>query len=243
MKRRLLGILLVFYVTLMLLLVLAPQILAKRDTTTACSGTLSRVTSSDLTVPKGAICRISDSMVIGSVIVRPDAYFEARGTKISGSVQAVGALTVFLHDGTSVGGDLLVDGTAQLFLYKAAVGGTAKVTGAVAPGFGHVQVCDSSANRIEIRGSGPDVLVGDPKAACPGNRVKNDIVLVSNATSSQLDVSGNRIAGSLVVTNNTGNSPKQVTNNTVQGRIDLSNNSAPFDASNNWGSAAPAADS
>lgn len=235
MRRRLLGALFVFYAALVVLLVVAPQVLAKREAAATCTGTLSHATGGDITVPAGSVCRVSGATVNGSVTVQRDAYFEAWGTKITGSVHASGALTVFLHDGTSVGGSVLVDGTAQLFLYKTAVGGKAKVTGAVGRGFGHVQVCDTAAGGIEVRGSGPDVLVGDPRAGCPGNRVKNDVVVVSNDTVSELDVSGNIVAGSLIVTDNRGSSPKQVMNNTVEGRTDLSNNAAPFDKSGGAG--------
>lgn len=230
MRRRFLIVLIVFYATLVLALILAPQVLAKRDVTTTCTGTLAHATTGDLTVPKGAVCRVSGSTVNGSVTVERDAYFEAWSTKVSGTVRASGAMTVFLHDGTSVAGSVLVDGTSQLFLYRTTVGGIAKVTGAVAPGYGHVQMCDTAAGGIEIRGSGPDILVGGPQAACPGNRVKRDVVVVGNDTMSELNVSGNTITGSLLVTENRGVSPKQVLDNTVQGRIDLSNNSAPFDS-------------
>jgi len=233
MRRRLLVVLFVFYSALVFLLILAPQVFAKRDTAATCTGTLSHATTADITVPKGAVCRVSGSTVNGSVTVQRDAYFEAWTTKISGTVRASGALTVFLHDGTSVAGSVLVDGTGQLFLYKTSVGGTAKVTGAVAPGYGHVQVCDTAAGAIEVSGSGPAILVGDPQAACPGNRVRKDVVVVSNNTVSELDVSGNLVAGSLLVTGNRGDSPKHVANNTVQGQIDLSNNAAPFGASSN----------
>lgn len=231
MRRRRLLIPLVFYGALVLLLIVAPQVLAKRDTTTTCTGSLSHATMADLNVPEGAVCRVSGSTVNGSVTVERDAYFEASATKINGAVRAAHTLTVFLHDGTVVSGNVIVEDTAQLFLYKATVGGTAKVTGAAAPGYGHVQVCNTSVGAIEIRASGPDVMVGDPEAGCPGNRVGKDVVITRNHTMSELDVSGNVIGGSLLVTDNTGSSPKRVMNNSVLGRIDLSNNASPFDAS------------
>src|SRR3979411_2980143 len=98
MRRRLLVVLAVFYAALVGLLIVAPQVLAKRDTTQTCTGALSHATTGEITVPVGAVCRVSGSTGNGSVTVLRDAYFEAWGTKISGSVNASGALTVFLHD-------------------------------------------------------------------------------------------------------------------------------------------------
>jgi hypothetical protein len=231
MRRRTLIAPLVFYAALVLLLVVAPQVLAKRDTSTTCTGTLARVTIADVTVPAGATCRLGDATVNGTVVVQGDAYFEASATKIAGSVRASGALTVFLNGGTFVSGSLLVDQTAQVFLYKTSVGGVARVSGSLAPGYGHVQLCDSAAGGIEVTGSGPDVLVGDPAAGCPGNEVKNDVVISNNDTASELAVSGNVIGGSLLVTDNVGTSPKRVMGNNVLGQVDLSGNAVPFDAS------------
>lgn len=231
MGRQVLVVLLVFYAALVAVLIVAPQVLAKRNPAETCTGTMAHATTTDLTVPEGAICRVSSSAVNGSVTIQRNAYFEAWDTKISGTVRASGALTVFLHDGTSVRGSVLVDGASQLFLYRTSVSGMAKITGAIAPGYGHVQVCDTTAGGIEVRSSGPDVLIGDPIAACPGNHVKHDVVVASNQTMSQLNVSGNTITGSLFVTGNQGTSPKLVMNNAVQGRTDMSNNSAPFDSS------------
>jgi hypothetical protein len=240
MRRRLLAAVLVFYAALVVVLVFAPQVLARRDpaAATTCTGALGHATTNDLTVPAGAVCRLSFSTVKGTVTVGNDAYFEAVDTKITGAIRATGALTVFLHDGTSVGANVLVNGAAQLYLYRSTVDGTIRVVGAAAPGFGHVQVCDTTAGGIEIRASGPDLLVGDPAARCPGNHVKNDVLIVGNQPQSDLQVSGNVIAGSLVVRQNTGTAAKVVANNTVEGSMDLSYNSEPFTASNNGASAA-----
>jgi hypothetical protein len=243
MRRRFLAALVVFYAALVVLLIVAPQVLAKRavtppaTTATTCTGTLTHQTTAGITVPIGAVCRVSASTVNGSVNVQRDAYFEAWDTKISGTVNATGALTVFLHDGTSVKAGVQVEGTAQLFLYKTSVGGSVRVTRAVAPGFGHVQVCDTTAGGIEVVASGPDVLVGDPQGGCPGNRVAKDLWIVGNDTKSELNISGNIVAGSLIVTANTGPASKHVMNNTVQGRVDLADNVAPFDSSNNGAAA------
>jgi hypothetical protein len=222
------------------MLILGPQAVAKRTPaastplgTTSCTGSLTRTTTGDITVPNGGVCRISSSTVNGSVTVLRDAYFEAGDTKINGSIRAADSLTVFLHDATTVRGSVVVDSAAQLFLYKSRVGGTVTVNSALAPGFGHVQVCDTAAGGIDVRGSGPDVLLGDPEAGCVGNSVGNDVWVVGNSATSELEVSGNTIGGSLVVTDNTGQAPKNVTANIVQGRIDLSNNSAPFASANN----------
>ena len=239
MRRRFLVALFVFYSALVVVLILAPQVLAKRtpagaaSTTATCTGTVTHTTTLALTVPDGDICRVSDSTINGSVTVLRDAYFEASNTKISGSVQATSALTVFLHDQSWVNGSVLVDGASQLFLYKTTVGGTVRVIRAVGPGFGHVQLCDTTASGIDVRASGPDVLVGDPQGGCPGNLVWKDVLVVGNEARSELQVSGNIIAGSLVVTANTGQGTKTVSNNTVQGHIDLSKNVSPFESSGN----------
>jgi hypothetical protein len=236
MRRRFVVTLFVFYAALVVLLIIAPQVLADRANTpapTSCTGTLVHAKTASLTVPVGAVCRVSGSVVNGSVIVQRDAYFEAWDTKINGSVQATGALTVFLHDQTSVSGSLVVDGAAQLFLYKTTLGGKVTVLRSVGPGFGHVQICATAAAGIDIRASGPDVLVGDPQGGCPGNRVRNDVFVMGNDARSELEVSGNTVTGSLIVIGNTGPAPKAVTNNVVAGSVDLSNNADPFSSSNN----------
>jgi hypothetical protein len=235
MRRRLLVAIVVGYASVVAVLVFGPRVLADRSAVavTTCTGTLSRASAIAITVPSGAVCRITASTVNGSVIVQRDAYFEASGTAIHGGVRATGALTVFLHDGTSVSGSVLVDSTPQLFLYKATIGGIVRVTNAVAAGFGHVQVCETTAGQIAVSGSGPDVLVGDPPAGCPGNTVKSDVSITGNETMSELQVSGNQVAGSLYVRDNTGTSPKNVLNNKVQGTVDLSGNAVPFKAANN----------
>jgi hypothetical protein len=226
---------LVVYAAVVGVLVLGPQVLAKRATATptTCTGTLANASTNDVIVPDGAVCRITASTVNGDVTVKRDAYFEASGAAIHGNVRATAALTVFIHGGTSVSGSVLVDSAAQLFVYKSTVSGTVKVTEAVAPGFGHVQVCDTTAGRIEVRGSGPDVLIGDPLGGCPGNQVKKDVFIVGNRTMSELQVSGNAITGSLIVTDNTGTSPKHVLNNEVRGAIHIADNADPFESAGN----------
>ncbi len=220
---------LVSYSALVAALVFGPQVLAKLSTApaTPCTATMLRATTADLTVPPGAICRVTGSTVNGSVTVQRDAYFEASGTRITGSIRATGALTVFLHGGTSVAGSVLITQTPQLFLYQTTVVGSVKVAGAIAPGFGHVQVCDTTAGRIDVRGSGPDVLVGDPPGGCPGNRVKSDVFIAGNVTMSELEVSGNTISGSLTVAGNTGAAAQHVTANTVGGAVNVSGGAAP----------------
>lgn len=233
MRRRFLVGLVVVYAALMAALVLGPQVLAERSRAVAstCTGTVAGATMSDVTVPEGAVCRIRDSSVQGSVTVERDAYFEASGTRISGDVRAERGLTVFLHDGTAVSGSVVVDAEPQLFLYKTTVGGTVKVTAAVAPGFGHVQICETDAGQIDVRGSGPDVLIGDPQGGCLGNRLKANLIVAGNNTTGELVVSGNMIFGSLVVIDNSGPSPKDVLDNTVRGTLELANNAVPFDSS------------
>jgi hypothetical protein len=233
MRRRVLVGVLVVYAAVVALLVLGPQVVAKRSSTppTVCTGALGHASTSDITVPAGSVCRVTASTVNGSVTIARDAYFEASGTTIFGNVRASSALTVFLHDGTSVTGSVVIDGAPQIFLYKTSVGGTVSIVRAIAPGFGHVQVCDTTAGQVEVRASGPDVLVGDPLGGCPGNYIKRDLVVVGNVANSELQVAGNSVSGALIVTDNTGEAPKHVVNNTVLGRVDLSGNTAPFDAS------------
>ena len=225
----------VFYVAVVAALVLGPQVLAKRATPppTTCTGALAHATTNDMSVPSGAICRVSSSTVNGSVTVAAGAYFEASATRIYGNIQATGALTVFLHDGTYVSGSMLVDTTSQFFLYKTTIAGAVRITNAMAPGFGHVQVCDSTLGQVEIRGSGPDILVGDPNGGCPGNTVQKNLVVSGNTALSEIQISGNHVVGSLTVTGNSGPAAKRVTSNVVQGAVDVSNNALPIVAENN----------
>jgi hypothetical protein len=235
MKRRFLVAGVGFYAVLVAVLVFGPQVLALRSAppVTTCTGTMAHATTSDLVVPEGAVCRLSASTVNGNVSVQADGYFEAIGTKIYGNVGATGSLSVYLWEGTTVSGKVDVQGAKQLFLYDTTVGGMVRVDHADAPGFGHIQICAAAAGSLQVAGSGPDILVGDPPGGCAGNAFRNDVVVSGNDTRSELQVSGNTIGGSLTVTGNTGFSPKNVTNNSVQGNLDLTGNTLPFASSNN----------
>src|SRR5215472_16036511 len=76
MRRRFLAGALVFYAALMAALVFGPQVLAKREAAppTSCTGTLAHASTLDITVPTGAVCRVTASIVRGSVNVQRDAY-------------------------------------------------------------------------------------------------------------------------------------------------------------------------
>ncbi|HXA41285.1 MAG TPA: hypothetical protein VNV65_00070 [Candidatus Solibacter sp.] len=220
------------YLALVILLVSAPQVLASDNVT--CTGTLTNATAGNVTVPAGAVCRLNGSTVKGSVSVLQNAYFEASHTRISGGLSAIGALTVFLRDQSSIGGGLVATGTAQLLVSGARIGGDLSDADAIASGFGHAQVCGASVGgALTVTDVGPDILIGDPGADCQGNSVGRGLSLTRNVTAGELQVAGNTVHGDLVVQENTGTSPKTVQNNSGSGQLICSGNAAPFVGSPN----------
>src|SRR2546430_16510579 len=74
---------------------------------TTCSGTQTgQAFSGDLVVPANGSCTIVSSTVGDDVKVGENAYFEADNSQIADHVKGRSALTVFLHNGTTVGGNV-----------------------------------------------------------------------------------------------------------------------------------------
>jgi hypothetical protein len=220
---------------LIALLALAPAADARRDV--RCNRTMSeRTVKGDLVVPAGGVCRLKRVTVRGDVEVRRGGFLQATRTTVRGNASARKALTLFFDGGSKVGGDVLGNRTAQIFVFASTVGGRIDVRNAS----GKVNVCGNTvAGDIHIsRRSGPDILVGDPLAVdCPGNVVRRgDIVLEDNSTDVELVVRGNTVKrGDLVLRRNGGPSAKIVESNTGKARLLCTGNAAPFAATGNTG--------
>jgi hypothetical protein len=215
------------YVAVVVLLISAPKVLANSNVT--CNGTMSNVTTDNVVVPSGGVCRLNFATVKGSVTVEQNAYFEASQTTVLGDLTAANALTVFLRNKTSVAGSVNVVATQQLFVYQASVHGPLSATNAVAPGFGHAQVCGSQlGGGVEVSGIGPDVLIGDPAAGCDGNVITGPLSVTGSSAATELAVAGNKVAGNISVLNNLGAGPKKVQDNTSTGGLSCLGNDAPF---------------
>ena len=73
-----------------------------------CHGVFTGVTLRNVTVRPNRACTLIDSTVTGRVDVRRGAVFEADNTDIARKVQVIGAQTVSIHDGSSLGAGLRV---------------------------------------------------------------------------------------------------------------------------------------
>jgi hypothetical protein len=224
--------------SLVVLSIAVLSVLAATSTAAAadftCNGTFTGVTLKKVVVPNDGACTLVGSTVTGDVKVRTNAYFEANATSIQGSVKADRALTVYLHDGSTVGKDVKADKTSQVFLWDGHVNKNVQVQSFT--GSGQVQVCGMKVDgNVKVQKSGTDILVGDVLAACGGNTVGGNVDVTNNFADVELVVSDNTIGGKLTVSKNTGLADKLVQLNAGGQRLVCESNSAPFVWSSNTG--------
>jgi hypothetical protein len=200
-----------------------------------CQATETGVTVDEVIVPADSACTLVNSKVTGDVHVASNAFFQADNSAIGGNVRGNQALTVFLNTGTTVGGSVKTRGTAQVFVFNAAVGGDLDVEETTEV----VQVCGTTVERgdLEVERSGTDLLIGDPQAeACAGNTVtRGDVEIERNFTDVEFVVRGNTIGGDLEVNRNSGPAEKFVQDNVGGDELECERNETPFSASGNSG--------
>jgi hypothetical protein len=186
---------------------------------TKCNSTINGGTiSGDVSVGNNAVCVLNNVTVTGSVSVAKGAYFESNGSNIAGTVSSYKALTIYIWGHSSVGGNVAAVQTAQVFVFDSTVGRNVAAISSVSPGYGHFQVCNTTAGQgIKEGFMGPDVLIGDPAAGCGGNTVTSgDFLAADNTANSELFVIGNTAKnGDIGVWFNSGSGPEQVTGNTA----------------------------
>ena len=130
-------------------------------------------------------------------------------------MQARSALTVLIDTGSTVGGDVLADRTAQVYVFDSTIGGGIGVLRATEV----VNICGNTVKGLGIGvvRSSTDILVGDPLAlGCAGNTVtRGGILLWDNFTEVELIARGNDVQrGSMYVLSNDGPSDKFIEGNT-----------------------------
>jgi len=189
-------------------------------------------------VPKNGTCILNGVTVVGNVNVGPNAYFESSGSSIGGNVNGTNSLTIYIHSNTSVAGGVIAYYTAQVYVYDSTVGrNVASVGNGPNPGFGHFQVCGTTAGiGISAAFVGPDILIGDPGAGCGANTANKGFILAASSTAdSEVYVIGNTAQNADIdVYSNSGVGDKQVhQNNAPNGDIYCQGNSSPFDGSGN----------
>lgn len=206
-----------------------------------CNGTLTGSLSSGVVVPSNGSCVLNNATVPSDVNVGGNGYFEADNTKMLGNVLGDSAETVFIHDGSRVGGKVETLGGAQLFVYNSTVNNDIRAKNLT----NKVEICGStvSSGGIDVEGlhtggPGDEILIGDPlTVGCPGNTVSGGINVGSNFTDVYFAIRGNPLnsgnplsLGNLSVTDNTGTSDKFVQNNIGSQTLTLtcSNNASPF---------------
>jgi hypothetical protein len=195
-----------------------------------CTGTRTGVVwDRDVVVPPNKPCTLYNSVVNGGVSVQTGSYFQATNTSISKAVVGYQSQTVFIDTGSSVGGRISTDLTAQVFVYNATINGSIGVKRSSSA----VQVCGTTVKGLAftVSYSHRDILIGDPlTTGCPGNNVPNgSITLVGNSTYVEFVVRGNSVSnGNLVVDNNTGSSGKYVQSNAGGNTLKCTRNASPF---------------
>ena len=190
-----------------------------------CNGVFTGKTFDDVTVPRGGACTLVRSTVRGDISVRKDGYLQTTGTIVRGDVEGKSAQTIFIDTGSKVAGSVEAVRAVQFYVFNSTIGEDIEPERIGEA----VQICGNTVRKgnIEVRGSGYDVLIGDPQAVgCRGNVVKRgDIKVARNFSLVEFVVRGNSIkSGDLEVTNNTGPTPKFVQDNTGGGRITCSGN-------------------
>jgi len=199
-----------------------------------CNATVTGGTVGKVVVPDNAVCTLVGVTVTGDVKVQTNAYFEANATSIQGNLKANQALTVYLHDGSTVGKDVKADKTSQVLLWDGHVNKSVQAQSFT--NSGQVQVCGMTVDgNVKVQKSGTDILVGDAAAACGGNTVGGNVDVSNNFTDVELVVSDNTIAGKLTVSKNTGLADKLVQLNAGGKKLMCDNNAAPFVGSSNSG--------
>ena len=195
-----------------------------------CTGTRTGVVwNRDVVVPPGKPCTLYNSVINGGVSVQSGSYFQATNTSISNAVVGYQSQTVFIDTGSTVGGRISTDLTAQVFVYNATINGSIGIKRSSST----VQVCGTTVKgpAFTVSSSNRDILIGDPlTTGCPGNNVPNgSVTLVGNATNVEFVVRGNSVStGNLVVENNTGPYGKYVQSNTGGNMLKCAGNASPF---------------
>ncbi len=194
-----------------------------------CNGVFTGKTFRDVEVPANKSCTLIDSRVRDDVEVRSGAYFQSTDTSIADNVQARGALTLFIDSDSTVGGDVLADRTAQVYVFNSKIYGGIGVLRATEV----VNICGNTVkgDGIGVVRSSTDIIVGDPLALdCAGNTItRGDMLLWDNFTEAELIVRGNNVLrGSMWVLDNDGPSDKFVESNTGGRSLRCRGNDAPF---------------
>src|ERR1700736_977153 len=95
----------------------------------------------NVVVQNNGVCILNGVTVKGSVTVGNKSYFESNGSKISGNVIGDQSLTLYVWNHSEVGGSIAGRMTPQLFVYDSTIKQSVSAENAVAPGYGHFQVC------------------------------------------------------------------------------------------------------
>jgi hypothetical protein len=200
-----------------------------------CNGTFTGVTiKSDVDVPENGACTLLNSTVKGEVEAEKNAYFQATKTSIRDEVEGWGAQTIFIDTGSSVGGGIETDKTAQVFVFNSTINGLIDIYRTSDT----VDICGNTVkDGISVARSGRDILIGDPLAIdCAGNNVRGSVSVSRNNTDIELVVRGNTITkGSMYVLDNAGPADKLVQGNTGARTLRCTGNSASFAGAGNPG--------
>ena len=202
-----------------------------------CNGVFKGKTYDEVIVPRNAACTLIDATVTGNVRALRNSYFQTVGTAIGGDVEGSASQTIFIDAGSKVSGSVESVGAREFFVFNSTVmediepERTKEV----------VQICGNTVRRgnIEVRRSGPgnggttkhpgtDILIGDPlTVGCRGNLVKRgDIKVTRNFTDIEFVIRGNTIRrGDLQVLKNTGPVQKLVESNIGGDRLVCRENS------------------
>ncbi len=190
-----------------------------------CNGQFKGKTYDTVIVPRGAACTLVDSTVTGDVRALRSSYLRTVATAVRGDVEGSAPQTIFIDTGSKVSGSVESVGARQFFAFNSTVGEDIEPERTREA----VQICGNTLRRgnIEVRRSGPapgtllshpgtDILVGDPLTeGCRGNLVlRGDIKVMRNFADIEFVIRGNDVRkGDFYVVRNSGPAPKFVDGN------------------------------
>jgi hypothetical protein len=202
-----------------LLAVAAPASAQAPAETTECSPPATNITNQvvfgDLIVRTGAVCRIQDSTIYGSVLAEPDTRgIQMTRTTVHGEVSGVRTAALRVQDQTTIYGGIEFDGST--------IGG---------------RVCDSTIyNGVRVSNFGLRFIVGDVQRPardgtpeCKGNTLYGDLVLTNNH--GHMITDENTIYGNAIARENTGT--VEFIANTIFGNLTCEGNLGTVEGNSN----------
>ena len=87
-----------------------------------CNGVFKGKTYDEVIVPRGAACTLVDSTVRGNVRALRNSYLQTVATAVRGDIEGTESQTIFIDTGSKVSGSVESVGARQFFVFNSAIG-------------------------------------------------------------------------------------------------------------------------